>query len=74
MMITLRMPAKIVKSVICKAEDVLVSLESALIDLEKQLEAAAKAAKAAHAVLKKVQASARLGNLRELQNQLAEGR
>ncbi|MFZ1413254.1 MAG: hypothetical protein WAS73_01560 [Defluviicoccus sp.] len=50
------------------------SLESALIDLEKQLEAAAKAARAAHAVLKKAQASARVGNLRDLQNQLAEGR
>ncbi len=50
------------------------SLESALVDLEKQLEAAAKAAKAAHAVLKKAQASAKSGNLRDLENQLAEGR
>ncbi len=74
MMITLRMPAKIVISVICKGKNVLMSLESALIDLEKQLEAAAKAAKAAHAVLKKAQASVRVGNLRDLQNQLAEGR
>jgi hypothetical protein len=50
------------------------SLESALFDLEGQLEAAAKAAKAALAVLKKAQTSAKLGTLRDLQNQLAEGR
>jgi hypothetical protein len=58
----------------CKTTDSLVSLESALADLEKQLEAVAKAEKAAHAVLKKAQASARVGNLRDLQNLLAEGR
>jgi len=50
------------------------SLESALADLEKQLEAAAKAAKAALAVLKKAQTSASVGALRDLQNQLAEAR
>jgi len=50
------------------------SLESALADLEKQLEAVAKTAKAAHAVLKKAQTSAKFGNLRDLENQLAEGR
>ncbi len=50
------------------------SLESALVDLEKQLEAAAKAAKAALAVLKKAQTSASFGTLRDLQNQLAEAR
>jgi hypothetical protein len=49
-------------------------LESALVDLEKQFEAAAKAAKAALAVLKKAQTSAKFGNLRDLQNQLAEAR
>jgi hypothetical protein len=59
---------------ICRKKDDLVRLEDALIDLEKQLEVASKAAKAAHAVLKKAQASARVGNLRDLQNQLAEGR
>lgn len=55
-------------------KDDLVSLERALADLEKQLEAAAKAAKSATSMLKKVQASARVGLLRDLQNQLAEGR
>lgn len=49
-------------------------LESALADLEKQLDAAAKAAKAATAVLRKARASARIGNLKDLQNQLAEAR
>jgi hypothetical protein len=50
------------------------SLESALVDLEKQLEAAAKAAKAALATLKKAQTSARFGTLRDLQKQLADAR
>lgn len=50
------------------------SLESALADLEKQLEVATKAAKSATSVLKKAQASARVGSLRDLQNHLAEGR
>jgi hypothetical protein len=49
-------------------------LESVLVDLEKQLETATKAAKSALAVLKKAQTSARVGTLRDLQNQLAEGR
>jgi uncharacterized Zn finger protein (UPF0148 family) len=74
MMLALRIPAKIVTSMIRKRKDELVSLESALVDLEKQLEAAAKVAKEATSVLKKAQASARLGTLRDLQNQLAEGR
>jgi hypothetical protein len=72
--LTLRIPGKVVKQIIFKGKDTIVSLESALVDLEKQLEAAARAAKAELAVLHKAQASARVGALRELQNQLAEGR
>jgi hypothetical protein len=49
-------------------------LESALVDLERELEAAAKAAKATLAVLKKAQMSVKFGALRDLQNQLVEGR
>ncbi len=72
--LSLRAPAESVTSIVCKDRVDLVSLESALDDLEKQLEAAAKAAKSAISVLKTAQASARVGNLRDLQNQLAEGR
>jgi len=51
-----------------------VGLEQALSDLEQQLESVAVTAKKALAALKKAQASAKVGHLRALQNQLADSR
>ena len=50
------------------------NFEQALSDLEVQLEAAAKAAKTAAALLKKAQGSAKTGQLRDLNRSLVEAR
>jgi len=51
-----------------------VSLEQALSDLEKQLSVTLQAAKSAFAALKKVQSSAKVGHLRDLNKSLTEAR